>query len=94
MKYVARVEQVLHAGIHTVGTVENGEVRVLTDLPLPDRIEIELDGSESEPCMTYRYTNDDRFCGDSWHETFEAALEQAEYEYGLEREDFKCVVTP
>jgi hypothetical protein len=60
-------------------------------MPLPDRVEIELDGAEAQPCMMYRYTNDDEFCGDTWHETFAAALEQAEFEYGLTRGDFELV---
>ena len=89
MKYVARVSQVLQSAIHKLGTVENGEIRPVSNLPLPNRVEIELDGSESEPCMMYRYTDDDTFCGDTWHETFDSALEQAKFEYGLERHEFK-----
>jgi hypothetical protein len=39
--------------------------------------------------MMYRYTADGRFCGDSWHQSFKDAIEQAKYEYGLDRADFK-----
>jgi hypothetical protein len=94
MRYVARVTQVLQSGIHKLATVENGEVGASSDLPLPNRIEIELDGSESEPCMMYRYAHNDTFCGDTWHETFASALEQARFEYGLERDDLQPVQTP
>lgn len=86
MKYVAIVTKVAVRGIHKLATIE---VRPLADLPDPHRVEIELDGSEAEACMMYRYTADGRFCGDSWHQSFEGAIEQAKYEYGLDRGDFK-----
>lgn len=57
-------------------------------MPDAHRVEIELDGFEAEPCMMYRYTADGQFCGDTWHESFEQALAQAKYEYGLDRCDF------
>ena len=38
--------------------------------------------------MMYRYTADGQFCGDTWHQSFEAAIAQAKYEYGLDRSDF------
>ncbi|BAU46689.1 hypothetical protein SVA_0107 [Sulfurifustis variabilis] len=91
MKYIAKVRQVLRKDIHKLATIEDGEVKVIGPLPLPDRVEIELDGSETEPCKMYRYTEDDEFCGDTWHETFEYALDQAAFEYGLKREDFEPV---
>ena len=82
LKYVATVKQVFQSGIHT----ESG-----TPSPTTDRVEIVLDGDENGPCMMYRYTNEKVFCGDTWHETFQNALEQAEFEYGLNRQDFKTV---
>lgn len=60
-----------------------------SELPHPERVEVELDGSEAEPCMMYRYTADGTFCGDTWHQTFELALQQAGHEYGLTRHDFQ-----
>jgi hypothetical protein len=89
MKYVAIVTKVVVRGIHKLATIGDGEVRPLADLPDPHRVEIELDGSEAEACMMYRYTADGRFCGDSWHQSFAGAIEQANYEYGLDRVDFK-----
>lgn len=89
MKYVAKVKQVLRPDIHKLATIENDEVKAVGPLPLADRVEIELDGSETEPCKMYRYTEGGEFCGDTWHETFEHALDQAEFEYGLKREDFE-----
>lgn len=91
MKYVARVKEVLISGIHMNGALENGRVRQVLKLPHPDRVEIEIVGSEAEPCMMYRYADDGSFCGDSWHQTFESALRQAEYEYGLTRHDFQSI---
>lgn len=91
MKYVAKVKQVLRSDIHKIGAIENNEVKLVADLPLPDRVEIELDGSETEPCVMYRHTGSGEFCGDTWHETFEHALNQAEFEYGLKRDDFEPV---
>jgi hypothetical protein len=86
MKYVAIVPKVAVRGIRKLATIEDGEV---ADLPDPHRVEIELDGSEAEACMMYRYTADGRFCGDSWHQSFKDAIEQAKYEYELDRADFK-----
>jgi hypothetical protein len=88
---MARVKKIVRQGIHTVGAAVNGEVTAVADMPLPDRIEIELDGSETQPCMMYRYTDDNQFCGDTWHETLAAAFQQAEFEYGLTRNDFELV---
>ena len=89
MTYIARVRKVLRQNIHTVGAIVDGEIKTVSSMPLPDRIEIELDGSENQPCMMYRYTNNGQFCGDTWHETLAAAFQQAEFEYGLTRNDFK-----
>jgi hypothetical protein len=89
MKYVAIVAKVSVHGIHKLATIEDEEVRALADLPEPHRVEIELGGSEAEACMMYRYTADGRFCGDTWHRSFDAAIDQAKYEFGLNRVDFK-----
>ena len=91
MIYVAKVEQILHSDIHKVGTIENDELRVVKSMPQADRVEIELEGSENDPCMMYRFTDNDEFCGDTWHENFSDALSQAAFEYGLKREDFKVL---
>jgi hypothetical protein len=89
--YIAKVKRVLRQNVHTVGAIVDGDIKTVASMSLPDRIEIELDGSEAEPCMMYRYTHDGHFCGDTWHETLEAAFQQAEYEYGLTRSDFERV---
>ena len=91
MIYIAKVKQVLQSDIHKIGTIENGELKNVSLMPQADRIEIELEGSEIDPCMMYRFTKDDEFCGDTWHENFAAALSQAAFEYGLKREDFKVL---
>lgn len=91
MKYVARVTKVLRTGIHKIGDIQDGELRPVADLPLPDRLEIELEGGPGDPCMIYRYTDDGEFCGDTWHEKLEDALAQAEFEYGLSQRDFRIV---
>jgi hypothetical protein len=88
MKYVAFVSKVLVRGIHRLSTIEDGQVRPIADLLEPQRVEIELDASEDEPCMMYRYTADGQFCGDTWHQSFEEAIAQEKYEYGLDRSDF------
>jgi hypothetical protein len=93
MKYEARVTQVVRSGIHTMGVLENGTVVPGAPLPLPDRVEIVLDGGSNEPCMLYRYTDTGQSCGDTWHETLEHAFSQAEFEYGLSPHDFRPVET-
>ena len=91
MRYVATVTRVLRQGIHTRGAIVHGELKTVGAMPLAERVEIELDGTEMQPCMMYRYTNDGQFCGDTWHETLAAAFQQAEFEYGLTRSDFQLV---
>ena len=88
MKYVARVTQILHRGIHKIGTIREGRPEAAADMPLPNRVEIELDGGPDQPCMIYRYTDGDDFCGDTWHQNLEDAFAAAEKEYGLSEKDF------
>jgi hypothetical protein len=87
MKYVAYVKHVLHA-IHRIGTLHDGEIQCIADMPLPHRIEIELEDGPEKPYMMYRYTESGEFCGDTWHLTLRDAIEQAGYEYGLAEHDF------
>jgi hypothetical protein len=92
MKYMARVKQVLQPGIHKIGTIRDERPVPVADMPLPDRVEIELDGGPEQKCMMYRYTDAGQFCGDTWHENLRNAFAQAEYEYGLAERDFVRVV--
>jgi hypothetical protein len=86
MKCIARVRNVLQTGIHKIAKIENGGFASLDPMSLPERVEIEAsDGGE---CMMYRYTRSGELCGDTWHEDIESAFGQAEFEYGLKREDF------
>jgi hypothetical protein len=88
MKYVARVKQVLKTGIHMLGAIEGDKVVPLAELPLPTRVEIELEGGPNEACMMFRYNDADEFCGDTWHENLAQAFDQARFEYGLSEPDF------
>jgi hypothetical protein len=91
MKYVAQVTQVLRPGIHKIGTIRDGTPEAVADLPLPTRVEIELDGGPEQPCMMYRYTDGDDFCGDTWHQNLTDAFAAAKEEYGLSQKDFTVV---
>ena len=91
MIYFAKVKQVLQSDIHKIGTIENGELKTVSSMPQAARVEIELEGSESDSCIMNRLTKNDEFCGDTWHENFADALSQASFEYGLERGDFKIL---
>ena len=93
-KLIARVVRVLQPDIHKVGRIVDGKVVPVADLPLPSRVIIELDGGRQEPCMMFRYTDADVFCGDTWHETFDNALSQASYEYGLSESEFTELEEP
>jgi hypothetical protein len=90
VKYVARVARVLKS-IHTVGSIVDNELAKGQQMGRPDYVEIEPEGGPDEPCMMFRYTDAGEFCGDTWHQTFADAIHQAEYEYGLTRQDFKPV---
>jgi hypothetical protein len=89
MKYVADVHHVVRDGIHKIAELREGEIQPIADMPHPDRVEIELDGTPNQPCMMYRYTRSGEFCGDTWHRNLEEAFAQAEYEYGLGEQDFR-----
>ena len=91
MKYLARVRQVVHAGIHAIGTIRAGRVEPVVTLPPPTRVEIELQGSPEDPCMMFRYNDAGDFCGDTWHENLQQAFAQAAFEYGLAQEEFSLV---
>jgi hypothetical protein len=93
-KFVAQVVQVRHAGGHTVGAIVDRELCSLAEVPVPSRVEIEVQGGPEEPCMMCRYTAANEFCGDTWHESFSDAVSQAEYEYGLSESDFVEGVDP
>ncbi len=93
MKHVAQVTRVLQTGIQTVGSLQNGKITPIAALPLPDRVEIVLEGGPEGPCRMYRFSKSGEFCGDTWHRTLADAYAQAAYEYGLSEEDFKAVAT-
>jgi hypothetical protein len=67
------------------------DVVPVADLPLPTRVEIELEGGPNEPCMMFRYNDAGEDCGDTWHENLTQALDQAKFEYGLGEADFDPV---
>lgn len=81
MKLTARVQQVLHSGIHKVMVDRRGAELVFDNLPLPTYVEIEVD--DAGHAMLYRYRDDGTFCGDTWHESLQDAKDQAAYEYGI-----------
>jgi hypothetical protein len=87
MKYVAKVARVLQPGIHRIGA-PGGPVTLMQPAT---RVEIELDGAKNDPCMMYRYAEDDAFAGDTWHQSLANAFEQATLEYGLQASDFSPV---
>ena len=86
MKYVAVITRALQPEIHKMGEVRNGELCGEV-LPRPDRVEIECDGP-GQPCTMFRYTSAGEFCGDTWHESWDGAISQSEFEYGLSEKDF------
>lgn len=88
LKLVATVTKVLRPGIHKIATVQEGEVRPVALLPLPNRVEIVMDGGRQDPCMMYRYTYAGDNCGDTWHANLDDAFHQAKFEYGLVEDDF------
>ena len=78
-------------GIHKIGEIRDDKIVPTEDLPLPVRVEIEVEDPK-KPCMMFRYTKAGEFCGDTWHEDLENAFSQAEYEYGLLEKDFIEVI--
>jgi hypothetical protein len=86
MKYIAKVDEVLHSGIHKWSTQIGASEFISKDMPLPDYVEIVVSVHDA---MLFRYQNDGTFCGDTWHEDLQSAKAQALYEYGIP-EDAWC----
>lgn len=61
--------------IHKIGLPDGPQIT----MPFPDVLFLEGDETSY---MLYRYTEDGRFGGDTWHQTLEEATHQAEFEYG------------
>ncbi len=87
MKYIARPKELRRPGMHTVGSIVNGQVINGSVMPAPDRVEIEPEPGSSHYFL-YRYTTSGEVCGDTWHGDLEAAFHQAKFEFGLSAPDF------
>ena len=87
MKLRAQVKRVLKSGIHYIGTIGEGGPVPVQEMPIPDSVIIEINDNNGI-FMMFRYTKSGEFCGDTWHENLELAFQEAEYEYGLLKEDF------
>lgn len=85
------MKQVVHPGIHTVGTIRDDQVVTVAVMPTPTWVEIGLEGTPSDPCTMVRFDDAGEFCGDTWHEDLQHAFAQAAFEYGLAQEDFRLV---
>ncbi len=90
-RLIATVTNVLRPGIHKIGSIQDGELRAVADLPLASHIEIDMKGGPEDPCFLYRYTAAGEFSGDTWHLNLADAIDQASWEYGLTEEDFSPV---
>lgn len=87
MKYTATPRFLKIIDIHQAAGIGHGELTETVPMPVPERIEIEVE-SETGYCAMYRYTATGEFCGDTWHESLDAAFQQANFEYGLSPRDF------
>lgn len=87
MKYSATPRLLKLKNIHLALDVDHGELIDAVPMPMPDRIEIEVE-SVTGYCALYRYTATGQFYGDTWHENLDAAFQQASFEYGLSPQDF------
>ena len=91
MKYIARISEVLQSGMHRTAAIVDGELVPVGTLPTPHRVEIIVDPGEVS-CFMYRFTKAGEVCGDTWHASFDDAVAQASFEFGLKRDDFVRVV--
>ena len=91
MRYIARVNKVLRPGMHRVAQIVDGELTPVAVLPSPDRVEILVEPGETS-CFMYRFTRAGEVCGDTWHASFDDAVAQAHFEFGLERDAFVQVM--
>ncbi|MRH01198.1 hypothetical protein [Xanthomonas sontii] len=87
MKYSATLRLLKLKNIHLAAGDDHGEPIDAISMPMPDRIEIEVEPGTGY-CFLYRYTATGQFCGDTWHENLDAAFQQASFEYGLSPQDF------
>ena len=89
-KYSAKVSTVLRHGLHRVAHVSDAGSPIVTEtFPDAEVVEIEVGSDGEGPCFLYRYTGKRVLCGDTWHVTLADAFQQARFEYGLEKEDFR-----
>jgi hypothetical protein len=89
MRYFAHVAHVRRRGIHMLVTCSHTGEDIRSELPLPDRVELEVD--DDGCAMLYRYQNNGTFCGDTWHECIQDAHKQAFYEYEIQEHDWKLI---
>jgi hypothetical protein len=76
---------------HSLGTLgENGEKTIKT-FSVAERIEISI-GEDGVSLV--RFDQNGSFCGDTWHQTIEQAMDQAEYEFKVSRDDWQRVMSP
>jgi len=86
MKLRARVRHPTGRTTHSIGTIVNGEVVPVENMPAASWVELVQEG---ESCYLYRFTDSGDFAGDTWHQTLKEAKSQAKFEYEIQDSDWK-----
>jgi len=90
MRLVATVIEVRQRGIHRVAALVDGKPVRLNDMPDARTVEITSAEKDGSGCILVRYSEAGKVCGDTWHATLADAFHQADFEYGLQPDDFKA----
>jgi hypothetical protein len=89
MRLRAAVKLVTGLAKHYSADVVDGQVVKTDELPAPSWVEIH---SEGPYFYLLRLTEDGGCITDTWHQTLDEAMSQAQFEFGLEKGDWNEVL--
>jgi hypothetical protein len=88
MKLEAKVRRVTGKTVHRFGTIANGRVVPLQQMPVPASVQIaQLQSPERGYYLLY-FDSAGGYLTDTWHATLEDAKEQAKFEFEIEESDW------
>ena len=80
MRLRAKVTSATGATVHSYGTLIDGVPKSSNVLPTPDWVDI---SEEENGYFLLRFNSAGEFLTDTWHESLQAAMSQAEFEYRI-----------
>jgi len=84
-KLQALVREIRGTTKHGIGTIGPYGPEMVREMPAAVRVEITAD---DDGIFLLRFDTHGEFCGDTWHETIDEAMEAAQIEYGITASDW------